>query len=138
MKKFMVLLLLLVFVAGCAPKTEIKVEGQANTEILIAPSVDDVIKDSVTITFLNVPELTKSVGFAIQGPGIASMHVTGPNIAFDKDGSDGWSVVFDTAKYSDNEYIIYAAAFDRVFKPEEKGEPLAGAMAEVRIQNSVG
>jgi len=151
--KAILLLVLLVFIAGCAqsgpadtndieekvqitettqppaPKTEITVT-QLGTRLIISPSIDKEIGGVVTLTVTEVPEGTTSIGFAISGLGIEDISATGPNIFTDSDGSDGWESIFDTSRYDNGVYDISGMAF-----PESGGAPLGAATAQVVIQN---
>lgn len=132
-----VLIVLVVFAAGCAPKTEIREKGQGGAEIVIAPSAGDEIKGMVKITLANAPEGTGAAAFVIQGEGIPDMRETGPNIGWDSDAGDGWSTELDTTKYANSRYRLYALAFAEMPGQGEQPEPTAGAMAEAVIANQV-
>src|SRR3989344_1832220 len=56
-------------VCKAKPKTEIRA-SQQNTEMVISPSNDNIVKGIVTITMTEVPKNTNTVAFAIQGQGI--------------------------------------------------------------------
>ncbi len=117
---------------GVQVKTEIKVT-QRGMEMIISPSENNDLKDIVTITVTTAPSNTGIIGFAIEGPGVADIHQTGPNLGYDADGSDGWSLEFDTNSYPNNKYTIATIAFPA---DRQSGEPPLGAVqAKVNIQN---
>ncbi|MEW5896794.1 MAG: hypothetical protein AB1668_03830 [Nanoarchaeota archaeon] len=153
MKKIILLLVLLIVVSGCVKqgeeieektlsedkipsspveKTKIKV-SQMGVTMIVAHAQGQVVKDIVTITVTKVPANTGSVGFVIQGPGIEAMEKTGPNLGYDSDGSDGWSVEFDTNSYPNENYTLGAIAFpaDR----QSGTPPLGVAQALIEIRN---
>lgn len=101
-----------------------------NTEIVISPSNERVVKGIITITATKVPNETKLVAFAIQGGNIDPIEKTGPNIGVDNDGDDGWSYLLDTKKYENDLYSISAIAGKSV-----GSEPLGAVTAQVIIQN---
>lgn len=118
---------------GVPVKTQIKAVGQG-MEMIISPSQNNDVKDIVTITVTTVPTNAGVIGFAIEGPGVADIHQTGPNLGYDADGSDGWSLEFDTNGYPNNKYAIAAIAFPA---DRQSGEPPLGAVqAQVEIKNS--
>ncbi len=157
MKKLILALFLLIVVSGCIninlekpvekeessieqeqkvkipAKTEIKA-SQMGMEMIISPSQNNDLKDIVTITVTKAPTNTGVIGFAIEGPGVADIHQTGPNLGYDADESDGWSLEFDTNSYPNNEYTIAVIAFPA---DRQSGEPpLGAAQAQVEIKNS--
>lgn len=139
-----VLLIVVIFLSGCAqqgeqttqetsesapPKTEI-VGRLKGTEMVIKPSVDNVIKGIVTVTATKVPEGAQRVYFVLSGQSIEGV---GPNINIDTDGSDGWSGILDTTQYENGVYTIGALAFLTTEITED--DPIGGATAQVIIQN---
>lgn len=118
---------------GVPVKTQIKAVGQG-MEMIISPSQNNDLKDIVTITVTKAPANTGKIGFAIEGTGIADVRQTGPNLGYDADGSDGWSLEFDTNSYPNNKYTIAVIAFPA---NRQSGEPpLGAAQAQVEIKNS--
>src|SRR3989338_2336773 len=157
MTKILLLFVLLIVVSGCVKiqigstaeeeepptepeqegqlpaKTQIKVSGQG-VEMIISPSTDNTVKDEIIITATKVPQDTGVIGFAIIGPGIEAIEKTGPNLGYDDDGSDGWSLEFDTNSYPNNEYSLGIIAFPANRKSGEP--PLGAAQARMVIENS--
>ncbi|HIJ98977.1 TPA: hypothetical protein H1005_03450 [archaeon] len=133
------LLILVIVISGCisekAKKTEeTRTEVRAkmgNMEMVIAPTLNNTVKDIVTITATKVAAGTEIVAFAIQGRGIEDLNKTGPNLGIDSDGSDGWNYLFDSLTYPNGVYTIYTIA--GVLKNDTP--PLGGVTAQVIIQN---
>lgn len=118
------------------PKTEIIAKGQTGLELVISPSVDEVIKGTVTITMNNVPQGTKFAGFYLKSGDAEDVGDDLPNVGLDKDGSDGWSSILDTTEYNNNKYRIFAATFGE--EPDyTTAEPTGTILAEVVINNSL-
>ena len=114
------------------PKTEIRVTG-LDSELLITPSVDNVISGIVTISMTKAPAETKSALFLIVEKG-EDFKTVGPNLGIDTDGSDGWSRIVDTTQYENGLYDIATAALD-VASPGSGDDPIAMTAAQVIIQN---
>ncbi len=115
------------------PKTEIIAKGQKGTELVISPSVDEVIKGTVTITMNNVPQGTKYVGFYLEAGDAEDASDGPPNLGLDNDGSDGWNLVADTTAYGNNKKQIFALAFAE--DPGSEVDPTATAQATLIINN---
>src|SRR3989338_5425908 len=105
---WVIFLILIIFIIGCAQekadsktteetekqiktppqqpitKTQIKV-SQQGVEMIISPSLNNDLKDIVTITVTKAPPSTSTIGFAIIGPGIEAIEKTGPNLGYDYD-----------------------------------------------------
>ncbi len=129
----LIVLVLLVFVLGCAQKTEIRERGFGGAEILITPSEGKVLEGIVTVTLLNVPPETKVVGFSLESMETEGIGETGPNLGFDREGKDGWSTKVDTTEYTNSKYKLFALAFSE--EPSEDPEPTAGSQVEIIINN---
>jgi hypothetical protein len=108
------------------PKTEVRVKGQ-NATLVIAPSVDNVISGTVTVTVEQAPSETKFTFFIIAESGVKP---EGPNLGIDEDGSDGWSRLLDTTKYKNGVYEIAGLP-----TTTSEGNPLGRAAAQVEIKN---
>ncbi len=115
------------------PKTEIIVKGEKGAELVISPSVDKVIKGTVTITMNNVPQGTKSAGFYLESGDAEDTRDGPPNLGLDNDGSDGWSLTVDTTAYDNNQYHLFALIFAE--EPGSEVEPTATVQVEVVINN---
>jgi hypothetical protein len=116
------------------PSTEIRIKG-SGTEMVISPSKDREIKGIVTLTMEKVPEGTKSVAFATQGPGQITQDTPINILGFDRDGSDGWSMDFDTYSLADGTYTMNGFAFS-VENPGEGVDEVGVARVQVIINNS--
>ena len=115
------------------PKTEIIAKGQKGAELVISPSADDVIKGIVTITVNNVPQGTKSIDLYLESGDAEDANDGPPNLGFDDEGSDGWSLIVDTAAYANNKYKIFALTFAE--EPGPTVEPTETIQTEVVINN---
>jgi len=116
------------------PKTEIIAKGQKGVELVISPSVDEVIKGTVTITMNNVPQGTKFAGFYLKSGDAEDVGDGLPNVGLDNDGSDGWSLIVDTTTYNNDKYRIFVSTFAE--EPDYWVEPTGTTSAEVLINNS--
>lgn len=115
------------------PKTEIIAKGQKGTELVISPSVDEVIKGMVTITLNNVPQGTKYVGFYLESEDAEDASDGPPNLGLDSYGNDGWSLTVDTTAYDNNKKQIFALAFAE--DPDSDVAPTEAAQAAIIINN---
>lgn len=115
--------------APASPKTEVRVQGQ-NAEVLIEPSVDDVISEVVTITVTEAPSGTNMAFFAMHKQGAEDVKETGPNLGIDNDGSDGWNRLLDTTQFENGVYEISGLAMS-----DADSNPLGAATAQVVIEN---
>ena len=106
--------------------TQVTVDG-FNSSVTIAPSVDNVLSGTVTVTLEDAPDGTNLAFFTIAGPGISE---EGPNLGIDSDSSGGWSRIVDTTEYENGVYDIGALAM-----PSADDNPLGTATAQVVIEN---
>ncbi len=115
-------------------KTKIIAKGPKGTELVISPSMDKVIKGTVTITVNKVPPGTKFIDFHLESSERAEEESDGPpNLGSDDDGSNGWGLIIDTATYDNNKYRILALTFAE--EPGPVVEPTEVVQTEVIINN---
>lgn len=112
-----------------SPKTEVRAKG-FNAEVLVKPSVDNVISGVVTISVTKAPAETNMAFFTITGQGVEGIGPAGPNLGIDGDATDGWSKLIDTTKYKNGLYEIAGLAM-----PSTDDDPLGMATVQVLIQN---
>lgn len=110
------------------PKTEVRANG-FNAEVLVEPSVGNVISGVVTVRVTKAPEGTKIALFAMSKQG-ADVKTTGPNLGVDSDGSDGWSRIVDTTRFENGIYDISGIA-----GVDGNSDPLGVATAQVIVEN---
>ena len=112
-------------------KTEITAKGVVgDSELVISPSIEKNVQGIISIELGNAPSETVAVAFIIDD-GTREKN-EGPNLPFDTDGSDGWSIMLDTTDYENGLYSIGAVAgvgFD------EGQPPLDAANVQVIIKN---
>jgi hypothetical protein len=112
------------------PRTEI-VESGFNIELVITPSNNNVISDTVEITATQVSEEAAGVGFFITTDEEGYMHEGMPNLGLDRSAADGWSNTFDTTEYDSGKYYINVI----VYPEGGEGDPLGIAQVQVEISN---
>jgi uncharacterized protein (UPF0333 family) len=112
------------------PRTEI-VESGYNIELVITPSNNNVIADTVAITATQVSEEAAGVGFFITKDEEGFMEEGMPNLGLDRDAADGWSNTFDTTEYDNGKYYINVI----VYPEGGEGNPLGVAQVPVEISN---
>jgi hypothetical protein len=142
---FGVLIFSLILISGCAeggeeqtPELtgEIIGKGTEGIEIKISPAAEDntTIKGRVTVSLTMTPANTGTVAFLIKE---GSLDLTseeidlGDTIGLDLDGSDGWSRLLDTTRYSNGIYEIIGMPGTEIGEP-----PLGYASAQVVIENN--
>jgi hypothetical protein len=104
------------------------VASSQNVTVVIEPATGDVISGTVDISITESPDATNFGFFVLEGPGVADTD--GPNLGIDDDGSDGWSVEFDTTEYENGSYRISGLPTTGV-----NDDPLGIATADVEIEN---
>jgi hypothetical protein len=77
----------------------------------ISPASNQTISGSVTIAVSGVPENTSQVWFGLVPMNQWNLN-TKPNIGFDSNGADGWSVRFSASGLANGDYIIFAIPRD--------------------------
>ena len=113
-------------------RTEITAKGRVGDSLLrITPSIEKEVKGIITVEYAKVPEGTAAVAFAI-GEGSLNLEEGGVNLPFDTDGTDGWSIMLDTTKYTNGLYEIAAIA---AVTFEDGNPPLDAASVQILIKN---
>ena len=92
------------------PRTEIRV-SKADYEFLIKPTEDRNVKGIVTLEFTRFPEDIGDAAFAVTGGDVEDIKKTGPNIGYDLASSDGLSYIWDTTKFDNGLYQLYAFTY---------------------------
>lgn len=119
--------------------TEIKIKGSKELKAVITPSLDDVVKGTIKIEALSVPEKTEAVVFIIF-PLDVQLSKDMPEEDYaklikltDDNGSDGWSVLFDTITIKNGYYNVFVGP-TYLDAPEENPWTDAG-MSQVIVEN---
>jgi len=113
-----------------APRTEIKESGLA-LEVVIKPSDNNVVSDTVDITATKVVEEAVGVVFFISETKEGLTEGGMPVIGRDSSSDDGWSSTFDTTEYDNGKYYINVV----VYSEDADGPPLGVAQIPVEIKN---
>lgn len=114
-------------------KTDITAKGvMRGSEMVITPTIEKNVKGIIKIELNNAPEGTQAVAFTIQGGNVQMVEGQGPNLPFDSDESDGWSILLDTTDYDNDLYTISSIAGEGF---SEGQPPLDVASAQVIIKN---
>jgi hypothetical protein len=100
--------------------------------MLITPTIEKNVNGIITVELTKAPEQTKAVIFVIQKGKISMEDGVGPGTPIDQDGSDGWSVLYDTAEYENGLYEIAAIAGEGF---ADNQPPLDAVVAQIIIEN---
>jgi hypothetical protein len=113
-----------------APRTEIKESGY-NLEVIIEPSENNVISDTVTITATQVSEEAAGVGFFLSPDKESFIEGGQPSIGTDSSPEGGWSNMFNTTEHDNGNYYVNIV----VWQEGGEGPPLGFAQIPVEIKN---
>ena len=113
----------------------ITVVGQGMNMTLAPATTGSPLQGTVTITIPAAPAGTQSVWFGLAAGSLPADQVGGPNLGGDQDGSNGWSMVVDTAAFPDGSYTLFAAAFQEA-QIVQGTAPAGFARADVTITNA--
>lgn len=96
----------------------------------ISPTNGTKVKGIIEVSLTKVPEKTDIVNFAMIPSG---RELNGQDLRADSDGSDGWSILFDTNSQVNGLYDIVVLA-EYAGRPEDEG-PLDFVQSQVIIEN---
>ncbi len=96
----------------------------------ISPTNGTKVKGIIEVSLTKVPEKTDIVNFAMIPAG---RELGGQDLRADSDGSDGWSILFDTNSQVNGLYDIVVLA-EYAGRPEDEG-PLDFVQSQVIIEN---
>ncbi len=96
----------------------------------ISPTNGTKVKGIIEVSLTKVPEKTDIVNFAMIPSG---RELNGQDLRADSDGSDGWSIFFDTNAEVNGLYEIFVLA-EYTGRPDSEG-PLDFAQAQIIIEN---
>lgn len=113
-----------------APRKEIKESGYL-LDVVVEPSDNNVISETVTITANKVDETAAGVVFFISETKEELTEGGMPVISRDSNGNDGWLSEFDTTEYENGKYYISVV----VYSEGGEGPPLGVAQIPVEIKN---
>jgi len=83
----------------------------ANTEIEMEPTNGAVIQGRMHITLTKFPPNTKVVWFGMVPKSQYTDNIS-PNLGFDPDGSNGWSLEFNTKDIVNGDYTVFIVPID--------------------------